>query len=63
MRVVSNSKPSLAQRAPALRGMLRRLNADIFNENIHDESLPFASDMKFPESDHAPFVAEFLLGD
>ncbi|MDU0353716.1 endonuclease/exonuclease/phosphatase family protein [Paraglaciecola aquimarina] len=33
--------------------------AHIFNENLHDESLPFASDSKFPESDHAPFVAHF----
>jgi endonuclease/exonuclease/phosphatase family metal-dependent hydrolase len=33
--------------------------ADIFNENLHDESLPFASDIKYPESDHAPFLATF----
>lgn len=33
--------------------------AHIFNENLHDESLPFAGDSKFPESDHAPFVATF----
>lgn len=35
--------------------------ADIFNENLHDESLPFASDIKYPESDHAPFLATFGL--
>jgi endonuclease/exonuclease/phosphatase family metal-dependent hydrolase len=35
--------------------------ADIFNENLHDESLPYAHDLKFPESDHAPFVAEFTM--
>jgi hypothetical protein len=35
------------------------LKADIFNENLHDESLPFASDIKYPESDHAPFLATF----
>jgi endonuclease/exonuclease/phosphatase family metal-dependent hydrolase len=35
------------------------VKADIFNENLHDESLPFASDIKFPESDHAPFLASF----
>lgn len=34
-------------------------HAHIFNENLHDESLPFMSDIKYPESDHAPFVAEF----
>ncbi|MCH6258313.1 endonuclease/exonuclease/phosphatase family protein [Puniceicoccaceae bacterium K14] len=33
--------------------------AAIFNENLHDESLPFTFDNKYPESDHAPFVAEF----
>lgn len=33
--------------------------ARICNENLHDESLPFMSDVKYPESDHAPFVAEF----
>ncbi len=33
--------------------------ATIFNENLHDESLPFAHDIKYPESDHAPFVATF----
>ena len=35
------------------------VEADIFNENLHDESLPFASDIKYPESDHAPFLATF----
>ncbi|MBV1931515.1 MAG: endonuclease/exonuclease/phosphatase family protein [Porticoccaceae bacterium] len=33
--------------------------AEIFNENLHDESLPFSFDSKFPESDHGPFVASF----
>lgn len=33
--------------------------AEIHNEMIHDESIAFASDAKFPESDHAPMVAEF----
>jgi len=36
-------------------------HADIFNENLHDESLPFTFDTKYPESDHAPFVAQFTL--
>ena len=35
--------------------------ASVHNENLHDESLPYASDTKYPESDHAPFVAEFDL--
>ncbi len=33
--------------------------ADIFNENLHDESLPFTFDTKYPEADHAAFVSEF----
>jgi endonuclease/exonuclease/phosphatase family metal-dependent hydrolase len=33
----------------------------ILNENLHDESLPFTYDVKYPESDHAPFLAEFQL--
>ena len=35
------------------------VKADIFNENLHDESLPFASGIKYPESDHAPFWRRF----
>lgn len=33
--------------------------AEIYNENLHDESLPFRFDEKFPESDHAGFVGLF----
>lgn len=33
--------------------------SEIHNEILHDESLAFAGDAKFPESDHAPVVAEF----
>jgi endonuclease/exonuclease/phosphatase family metal-dependent hydrolase len=33
--------------------------AEIHNEMLHDETLAFATDTKFPESDHAPFAAEF----
>ncbi|MFF8930980.1 endonuclease/exonuclease/phosphatase family protein [Streptomyces longwoodensis] len=32
---------------------------EIHNEVLHDESLAFATDDKFPESDHAPVVATF----
>jgi endonuclease/exonuclease/phosphatase family metal-dependent hydrolase len=35
--------------------------AEIHNELLHDESIAFASDVKFPEPDHAPVVAEFEL--
>ncbi|MEU6578278.1 endonuclease/exonuclease/phosphatase family protein [Streptomyces sp. NPDC046805] len=33
--------------------------SEIHNEVLHDESLAFATDVKFPESDHAPVVATF----
>lgn len=35
--------------------------AEIHNEILPDESGAFRTDVKFPESDHAPVVAEFLL--
>lgn len=34
-------------------------HAEIHTENLHDASLPFSSDTKDPESDHAAFVSEF----
>lgn len=33
--------------------------AEIHNELVRDESVAFATDLKFPASDHAPFVAAF----
>lgn len=36
--------------------------SEIHNELLHDESIAFATDRQFPESDHAPFVAEFVAG-
>ena len=38
-------------------------NTEIHNELLHDESAAFAPDKKFPESDHAPVIAEFVLPD
>jgi endonuclease/exonuclease/phosphatase family metal-dependent hydrolase len=35
--------------------------AEIHNELLHDESIAFATDKQFPESDHAPVIAEFEL--
>lgn len=32
---------------------------EIHNELLHDESIAFATDQKFPESDHAPVIARF----
>ncbi len=36
-------------------------SAEIHNEILHDESIAFATDKKYPESDHAPFVVQFSL--
>jgi endonuclease/exonuclease/phosphatase family metal-dependent hydrolase len=36
--------------------------SEIHNEILHDESAAFATDTKYPESDHAPVVATFDLG-
>lgn len=36
-------------------------SAEIHNEMLHDESIAFATDSKYPESDHAPFVVSFDL--
>jgi hypothetical protein len=30
---------------------------------LHDESVAFGTDVKFPELDHAPVIAEFELPD
>ena len=35
--------------------------AKIFNETLHDESLPYKYDTKYPGSDHAPFISHFLI--
>jgi endonuclease/exonuclease/phosphatase family metal-dependent hydrolase len=44
------------------RGLLRHFRgAEIHNEALPDESGAFRQDTKFPESDHAPVVAEFDL--
>lgn len=34
---------------------------EIHNELLHDESIAFADDKKFPESDHAPVIAELEI--
>ncbi|MFC4507695.1 MULTISPECIES: hypothetical protein [Streptomyces] len=33
--------------------------SEIHNEVLHDDSLAFATDDKYPESDYAPVVATF----
>lgn len=39
------------------------LRAEVHNETLKDESIAFATDDKYPGSDHAPVVAEFLVDD
>lgn len=36
-------------------------HTEIHNEILHDESIAFAMDTKYPESDHAPVIAEFNI--
>jgi hypothetical protein len=38
-------------------------HTEIHNEYLPDESGAFCTDVKFPESDHAPVVAQFTLLD
>ncbi len=46
----------------ASRSLIRYFhNAEIHNEALPDESGAFRSDVQFPESDHAPVIAEFIL--
>jgi endonuclease/exonuclease/phosphatase family metal-dependent hydrolase len=39
------------------------VDTSIFNEVLPDESLRYANDKKFPESDHAPVIAYFQVPD
>lgn len=34
-------------------------STEIHNELLHDEAFAFATDEKYPESDHAPAIAHF----
>ncbi len=44
------------------RGLLANYRGtEVHNELLHDESAAFATDVKYPESDHAPVVAVFDL--
>ncbi|WP_307717521.1 hypothetical protein [Streptomyces sp. V4I23] len=33
--------------------------SEIHNDILHDDSIAFATDIKYPESDHAPVIATF----
>lgn len=55
-----HGKPNLLDHMVVSRRMMASFrHAEIHNEMIHDESVAFATDDKYPESDHAPVVAEF----
>lgn len=44
------------------RALLRHFRgAEIHNEALPDESGAFRTDVKYPESDHAPVVAELEM--
>lgn len=44
------------------RALLRSYRGtEIHNETLHDESMAFATDKLYPESDHAPVVASFTF--
>jgi endonuclease/exonuclease/phosphatase family metal-dependent hydrolase len=48
----------------ASRALLATLeHTEIHNEYLPDESGAFRTDVKFPESDHAPVVAQFSMAD
>ena len=53
-------KPEMLDHVLVSRSLLGDYRStEIHNELLHDESLAFAIDAKFPESDHAPVVVTF----
>jgi predicted extracellular nuclease len=57
-----HGKGNMLDHVLACRHMLAHYRgAEVHNELLHDESVAFAGDPKFPESDHAPVVATFEM--
>jgi len=57
-----HGRPNMLDHLLVSRPLLQHYrNTEIHNETLHDESVAFATDTRFPESDHAPVVAEFDL--
>lgn len=55
-------KPHMLDHMLVTRSLLATYRgSEIHNELLHDESVAFATDRKYPESDHAPVVATFDL--
>lgn len=59
-----HGKGTMIDHVLASRNMLEFYEgSEIHNELLHDESIAFATDTKYPESDHAPVVAVFVFPD
>lgn len=57
-----HGKPQMLDHLLVSRSLLAFYrHTEVHNEQIHDESVAFAFDKKFPESDHAAVIADFLL--
>lgn len=57
-----HGKKNMLDHLVCSRNFLRYyVSTEIHNEQLHDESIAFATDLKFPESDHAPVVANFQI--
>jgi endonuclease/exonuclease/phosphatase family metal-dependent hydrolase len=55
-------KPNMLDHILVSRPLLQFYRStEIHNETLHDESIAFATDVQYPEPDHAPIVAEFDL--
>ena len=55
-------KGEMLDQIVASRGLLAFFDhAEVHNEILPDESGAFHTDVKFPESDHAPVVDEFTI--
>lgn len=55
-----HGRPQMLDHVLVSRAMIDSYRGtEVHNETLHDESVAFATDIKFPESDHAPVVAEF----
>ncbi len=57
-----HGRPEMIDHLLVSRNMLEFYKgSEIHNELLHDESIAFATDVKYPEPDHAPVIAEFEL--
>jgi endonuclease/exonuclease/phosphatase family metal-dependent hydrolase len=58
--LLHQGKPQMLDHILISRSLLAHYKGtEIHNELLHDESIAFAIDEKFPESDHAPVIAAF----